>query len=86
MKRIYYVGGEDGYTDTRLPGLVLGYGTAVDTDDDRAKKLLALPQFSDRIIPPQHVKHEAEVVAKAKITSIEGGQLEDDTEENHDDT
>lgn len=56
MMRLYYVGDEHDYTDIRLPGVLLSYGNAVDVhNDELAAELLALPQFSDRIVAARPV-------------------------------
>lgn len=65
--RIYYIGGEDGYQDTRLPGVVLNYGMPVDVHGEGlAEELLALRHFALQPGPAQVVEdtpHEEPVVA-----------------------
>lgn len=60
MKRLYYVGTGIDFTDSRLPGVVLNYGNAVDVhDDELADKLLSLSHFADKIVSPRPVEVEA---------------------------
>lgn len=56
MKRLYYVGNEHDYVDVRIAGMVMSFGMAIDVhNDDLAAELLALPQFSERIVAARPV-------------------------------
>lgn len=89
MKRLYYVGNEHDYVDVRIAGMVMSFGMAIDVhNDDLAAELLALPQFSDRIVAARPVfraeilEEEPEPVAD-EPEPVETEDLEVD---NNDDT
>jgi hypothetical protein len=82
--RIYYIGGEDGHTDLRLPGVVLNYSDAVDVHDEGlARKLLKLRHFS-RHVGPAVVVEDTEY--EIRPFDDEGVWSAGDTEVDNDDT
>lgn len=51
MQRIHYIGAEP-WSDKRLPGVELRYGSMVDMPEELAETLLREPQYSELPAPP----------------------------------
>lgn len=86
--RIFYIGGEDRYSDQRLAGVVLNYGTPVDVhDDDLATELLQLRHFSLTMGPAQVVEDTPhEVPVEVFVESVVSEEAGDEAEVDHGNT